>query len=145
MSVKVETNSPQLEAWLTEAANKQSEIVRAWKEEGENIVMEEMRGRTPIRTGFLRESITAAETPDGFIVYPTAKYAAFVEKGTGPHTIFPSTAKVLRFELPSGAVIFAKHVKHPGFSGRWFVRSTWEAVKLELQHLYLEIVERVLG
>jgi hypothetical protein len=144
MSVKVETNSPQLEAWLTEAANKQPEIVRAWKEEGKNIVMEEMRGRTPIRSGFLRESITAAELPDGFIVYPTAKYAAFVEKGTGPHTIFPSQAKVLRFELPSGAVIFARHVKHPGFSGRWFVRSTWEAVKVELQRLYSEILERLL-
>jgi hypothetical protein len=144
VSVKVETNSPELEAWLTEVANKQPEIVRAWKEEGKMLVMEEMRGRTPIRSGFLRESITAAETPDGFIVYPAAKYAAFVEKGTSPHTIFPSAAKVLRFELPSGAIIFARHVKHPGFSGRWFVRSTWEAVKSELQRLYSEIVERFL-
>lgn len=145
MSVKVETNSPQLEAWFTEAANKQPEILCAWKEEGKRVVMEEMRGRTPVRKGFLRESITAAETPDGFIVYPRAKYAGFVEKGTGPHMIFPSAAKVLRFELASGAVIFAKHVKHPGFSGRWFVRQTFEAVKLELHRLYSEILERVLG
>ena len=145
MSVKIETNSSELEAWLTEAANKQPEIVQAWKEQGKLLVMEEMRARVPIRSGFLRESITAAEAPDGFIVYPTAKYAEHVEIGTQPHTIFPVTAKVLRFELPSGAVIFAKHVKHPGFSGRWFVRSTWEAVRLELQRLYSEIVERVLG
>lgn len=144
MSVKVETNSPQLEAWLTEAANKQPEIVRAWQEEGSMRVMEEMRGRVPIRTGFLRESITAAETPDGFMVYPTAKYAEYVEYGTGPHTIFPSVAKVLRFELPSGAVIFAKHVEHPGFPGRFFVQKTFEVVKMELQRLYSEIVERLL-
>lgn len=145
MSAKVETNSPQLEAWFTEAANKQPEILCAWKEGGKRLVMEEMRGRTPVRKGFLRESITAAETPDGFIVYPRAKYAGFVEKGTGPHMIFPSKAKVLRWTDQWGAEIFARHVHHPGFPGRFFVQKTFDAVKLELGRLYAEIVERVLG
>ena len=145
MSVKVETNSPQLEAWLAEAANKQPEIVQAWKEQGKLLVMEEMRARTPVRSGFLRESITAAEVPDGFIVYPTAKYAAHVEYGTQPHTIFPNKAKVLRWTDQWGATIFARHVHHPGFPGRFFVQKTFDAVKLELRRLYAEVVERILG
>lgn len=144
MSVKVEINSVHLEAWLSEAANKQPEIVRAWKEEGSLLMMQKMRGKTPVRTGFLRESINRSFSLDGFVVYPTAKYAEYVEYGTEPHTIFPSNAKVLRFMLDSGVVIFAKYVKHPGFPGRFFVKKTFEAVKLELKRLYAEIVERIL-
>lgn len=163
MSVKLESDSAHLEAWLSERAERQPEIVRAWKDEGKLLVMEEMRARVPLRTGFLRESITAAETPDGFMVYPTASYAAFVEYGTKPHDIFPrgytvipakgflgqliSPVKggVLRWTNEWGATIFATHVHHPGFPGRFFVQRTFDAVKLELRRLYSEIVERVLG
>lgn len=162
MSVRLESDAANLEAWLSEAAEKQPEIVRAWKDEGKRLVMEEMRARVPIRTGFLRESITTAELPDGFIVYPTAKYAAFVEKGTGPHTIFPRgytvtptkgfmgelkfrSGGVLRWTGPWGDTIFARHVHHPGFPGRFFVQKTFEFVKQELSRLYSEILERVLG
>jgi hypothetical protein len=106
--------------------------------------MQEMRGRVPIRSGFLRESITAAELPDGFMVYPTASYAAYVEYGTRPHTIFPNKAKVLRWTNEWGATIFARHVHHPGFPGRFFVQKTFEFVNVELRRLYAEIVERVL-
>lgn len=144
MSIRIEADTRNVEAYLAECAERQPEIVQAWKQEGKQLVMQEMRFRAPIRSGFLRESIITAETPDGFMVYPTAKYAEYVERGTAPHTIFPSTAKVLRFELPSGAVIFAKHMHHPGFAGRWFVRNTFEFVKLELKRLYQEIVERLL-
>ncbi|HLE74925.1 MAG TPA: HK97 gp10 family phage protein [Candidatus Bathyarchaeia archaeon] len=145
MSVRVETNSPEIEAWLTEVAQKQPEILSAWKIEGSQLVMAEMRGRAPVRKGFLRESITTAYSPDGFIVYPAAPYAAHVEYGTRPHTIFPMRAKVLSWIGPWGNEIFARHVKHPGFPGRFFVRKTLETVKVELIRLYHEIVERVLG
>ena len=145
MSVKVETNSPVVEAFFTEAAQKQPEILRAWQEEGSRLTMETMRGFAPVRSGFLHESITRSFSPDGFIVYPTAHYAAHVEYGTKPHMIFPSKAKILRWENEWCATIFAKHVKHPGFAGRFFVAKTLETVKIELKRLYEEIVERVLG
>lgn len=144
MSVRIETNSPQVEVWLTEAANKMPEAVRLFQDEGSLVVMQEMRANAPVRTGFLRESITRSFIPDGFVVYPTAKYAEHVEYGTQAHTIFPSVAKVLRFELASGAVIFARHVKHPGFAGRFFVRKTLETVRIELHRLWQEIIERLL-
>jgi len=145
VSVKVDVTSPVLEAFLTKAATSEPEILRQFQQEGSRLVMEEMRRVVPVRRGFLRESITAAFSPDGFIVYPTAKYAEFVEKGIGPHTIFPVRAKVLRFETVWGEVIFARHVKHPGFPGRFFVKRTLEAVKYNLRQLLQDIVERVLG
>lgn len=162
MSVRLESDAANLEAWLSEAAEKQPEIVQAWKQEGKQLVMEEMRARVPVRTGFLRESITSVDSPDGFMVYPTAKYAGFVEKGTASHMIFPRgytvtptkgfmgelrfrTGGVLRWTDQWGATIFAAHVHHPGFPGRFFVQKTFEFVKEELSRLYSEILERVLG
>lgn len=142
--MKVETNSPQIEVWLTEAANKMPEAVRIFQEEGSILTMTEMRARAPVRTGFLRESITRSFSPDGFIVYPTAKYAEYVEYGTRPHTIFPSKTKVLSWVGPWGERIFARYVKHPGFPGRFFVQKTLEVVKIDLQRLFQEIIERLL-
>jgi hypothetical protein len=163
MSIKLESDSAHLEAWLSDRAERQPEVVRAWKDEGKLLVMQEMRARVPVRTGFLRESITAADAPDGFMVYPTAPYAAHVEYGTRPHTIFPRgytviPAKgflgelilpvkggVLHWTNEWGADIFAAHVHHPGFPGRFFVQRTFEFVSVELRRLYAEIVERILG
>lgn len=102
-----------------------------------------MRGIVPLKTGFLRESITSNATPSGFTVYPTAKYAAYVDQGTAPHTIFPSSAKILAFEGPFGGMIFAKSVKHPGTRPTFFIRRTAEAVVDKLVSVVQSILERV--
>jgi len=139
----IRVDDTKLQSWLRDEDLRQEQSLRLFQEEGSALVMAEMRQQVPIRTGFLRESITTYMTPSGFTVYPSAPYAPYVEKGVGPHTIFPVHAQVLRFELPSGAVIFAKHVQHPGFPGRWFVKRTAEAVRERLIELMKSIFGRV--
>jgi len=139
----VRVDDTKLQSWLRQEPEREAESLRLFQEEGSLFVMAEMRQQVPIRTGFLRESITTTITPYGFTVYPSASYAAAVEKGVGPRTIFPVTAKVLRFETEAGAVIFTKYVKHPGFLGRFFVKRTAEAVRERLAELMRQIFGRV--
>jgi len=139
----IRVDDTKLQSWLRQEPERQAESLRLFQDEGSLLVMAEMRQKVPFRTGFLRESITMYITPSGFTVYPTAPYTEAVEKGVGPRTIFPVRAKVLRFETETGAVIFAKYVKHPGFPGRFFVRKTAEAVRERLANLVRSIFGRV--
>ena len=145
MSVQAEVLSPTIEVFLNEAATKTPEIFAKFKQEGSLLVMEVMRETVPVRSGFLRESITRSFSADGFAVYPTARYAEFVEKGTGPHTILPVRAKALRFENVWGGVVFAKRVEHPGFAGRFFAARTLDAIRYNLVELFKDIMEATLG
>ena len=141
--VDIQTNSSGVEAWISEEPQRQQEATQLFQEEGSFLVMEEMRNQVPIKTGFLRESITRTFTPDGFLVYPTAPYAPFVDKGTAPHMIFPTSGKVLSWTNPSGAQIFARYVRHPGSRGRFFIANTFFAVKDRLFELMRNILGRV--
>lgn len=143
MSVIVRDDDGKLQSWLSQGQRREEETLRLFQDEGSLLAMQEMRGIVPFRKGFLRESIMRNLTPAGFSVYPTASYAKIVDQGASPHTIFPSAAKVLRFELPSGGVIFARHVQHPGFIGRFFIRRTAEAIRSRLADLLNKITERV--
>ena len=42
-----------------------------------------------------------------------APYVEYLEEGTGPHDIFPTLKKSLKFEI-DGKTVFAKKVHHPG-------------------------------
>jgi hypothetical protein len=139
----IRVDDTKLQSWLRDEDLREDESLRLFQTEGSRLVEAQMRLFVPVRTGFLRESITTYMTGDEFTVYPSAPYAAAVEKGVGPHTIFPVRAKVLRFETELGVVIFARHVKYPGFSGRWFVRRTAEAVRERLADLVRSIFGRV--
>lgn len=139
----IRVDDAKLQSWLRDEDLRNEESLRLFQTEGSRLVELQMRLFAPIRTGFLRESITTYMTGDGFTVYPSAPYAVAVEKGVEPHSIFPVRASVLRFETASGAIIFAKHVKHPGFPGRWYVRRTAEAVRERLSELMRQIFGRV--
>lgn len=141
----VRVDDSRLQTFVKEEPAKEEEVLRLFQELGSQLVMQTMRLFVPIRSGFLRESITTSMTPQGFTVYPSAKYAKFVDQGTGPHMIFPRQAKVLRFETPGGGVVFAKHVFHPGFPGRFFVQRTAEVVREELRDLLEQIWRQLHG
>lgn len=87
--------------------------------------------KAPVKTGLLRNSITAPATPtvSGMsvksTVVATAPYAGFVHDGTRPHVIRPRNASVLRFPTRSG-IVFAAHVNHPGTKARPFLRNAIE-------------------
>ena len=91
----------------------------------------------PIRTGALRSSIVVEFNPVQIeaLVYPTARYAKYMEYGTGsrgefggsPYVITPKRASRLRFKV-GGKVVYAKKVVHPGVSPRPFMRPAAERV-----------------
>jgi hypothetical protein len=108
-----------------------------------------LRANTPVRSGFLRDSIVKQLTPSGFTGYPTASYASAIEHGTGPHTIFPSHAKVLCFRIGNlgrafgEGAIFARRIEHPGFAGRFFIRKSRNELRSKLRELYLMLWSRM--
>jgi hypothetical protein len=137
--VKVIASYDRVYAFLKEEPERQTQVLNLWKEQGGGETKGFMRGLVPVKTGFLRESITRRTTPKGFLVYATAPYAKFVDQGTAPHAIFPRGASVLRWFGPLGAPIFAKYVFHPGTAGHHFVQRTKEAMRQVLKQLYLAI------
>lgn len=85
----------------------------------------------PVDNGNLRASGRqkvgeGARGPRGIVEY-TAKYAAAVHDGSGPHIIRARRKKALRFEM-DGRVVFAKSVRHPGAPGRPFLRTAAEEI-----------------
>jgi len=118
---------------------------RLFQYRGSQVTMQEMRQQAPERTGFLKTTIGADFTPEGFTVYPGASYALVVEEGSKPHEILPRFAKALAFEW-KGAIRFFKRVQHPGFPGRRFVERTREIVKPKLfdlmRRIWRELHER---
>ena len=123
MSVRVRVDSTKLESLVGGMAARQGLVFREWQRQGSVEAERVLRANTPVRTGFLRDSIVNQLTPSGFTVYPTASYASAVEHGTGPHTIFPSRAKVLCFRIGNlgwafgEGAIFARRIERAALSG----------------------------
>jgi hypothetical protein len=105
-----------------------------------DLIAKTMKEKAPVKSGFLRESITIRKGHGQVEVGPTAKYAPFVEFGSRPHIIEPVSASVLAFEI-GGTTVFAKRVMHPGFSGRFFVRATRDECLPQIQSLAQELYE----
>ncbi len=137
--VRVIAHHERVHAFLKGEPERQAKVLALWKDEGSQETVSFMRNIVPVKTGFLRESITRRTTPKGFLVYATAKYAAFVNSGTQPHRIFPRNASVLRWFGPWGNPIFAKRAFHPGTVGAHFVERTKETMKQVLKQLYMTI------
>ena len=95
------------------------------------------KARVPRKTGFLARSILPGELDDdSVIVRVTAPYAAPVEFGSKPHVIVPRNKRMLAWPAgdrrlsgrartrggkPTGPMVFAKKVNHPGTKAQPFV------------------------
>ena len=149
MSVRVRVDSTRLESLVGGVVAREGLVFGEWQRQGSVEAERVLRANTPVRTGFLSDSIVKQLTPSGFTVYPTASYASAVEHGTGSHTIFPSHAKVLCFRIGSlgwafgEGAIFAKRVDNPGFSGRFFIRKSRDELRGKLRDLYLMLWSRM--
>jgi hypothetical protein len=128
-----------VQAYLREYPARSAEVQRLWQEQGSEETANFMQGIVPVKTGFLRDSVTAEFTANGFNVYPTAPYAKFVDQPTKPHRIFPSGARVLRWFGGDGSPIFSAYVFHPGTKGVFFIKRTAEGMKQVLKQLYVMI------
>jgi hypothetical protein len=127
-----------VQAYLKAAPERGLVVGRLWREQGSEVTVGFMQGIVPIKTGFLRDSVTKELTANGFSVFPSASYAKFVDQPTRPHRIFPSSARVLRW-FDGGQPIFSAFVEHPGTKGAFFIKRTKEGMKTVLKQLYIMI------
>ena len=137
--VRVTADYDRVYGFLKEEPEREARVLARWKDEGSKETMTFMRGIVPVKTGFLRESITRKQSSKGFLVYATAKYAPFVDRGTLPHWIFLKNASVLRWFGSWGIPVFAKRAYHSGTKAVHFVERTKEAMRQVLKQLYMAI------
>ena len=137
--ISVRAQYSRVQAYLKAAPERGKLVHRLWQEQGSEVTVGFMQGIVPTKTGFLRDSVDAKFTANGFSVFPTASYAKFVDQPTKPHRIFPSNAKVLRWFGEGGSPIFSAFVQHPGTKGSFFIKRTKDGVKQVLKQLYVMI------
>jgi hypothetical protein len=136
LPITVRVQYARVQAYLSGYPARSAEVQRLWQEQGSDVTVGFMQGIVPVKTGFLRDSVTAEFTANGFSVFPSAPYANFVDQPTRPHSIFPRGARVLRWFGEGGSPIFAAYVFHPGTKGSFFIKRTKDGVKQVLKDLY---------
>jgi len=90
----------------------------------------------PVRTGYLRNSITDTTRTGGprlviGRVGASAEYALAVHEGTRPHIIRAHGDGMLAFKGSGGRLVFRKQVMHPGTVGKPFLRRAAQTVLAE--------------
>lgn len=101
----------------------------------EGKVRRRYKDRTGNLTGkaYARMLVFAGDRPEAVIAWPVP-YASFVDGGTKAHEIKARRGKSLRLEGGSGAVTFARTVRHPGtrpdgFAGAAYLKAERVAVR----------------
>lgn len=92
----------------------------------------------PVDTGRLRSSIKVKTTNEGLLIW-MVDYGKFIEFGTPPHIIKPTTKKALKFKSGKN-IVFAKKVRHPGTRPQPFIRT---AIATKLANIIKEEIIRV--
>jgi len=142
LQVQIRIDAERLDKWAGRIKREAPEVFDELLTQGGEIIAKTMRGKAPVKTGFLRESIIIRKGRQSVEVAPTASYAAYVEFGAKPHIIKPVHASVLAFEL-RGQTVFARSVQHPGFKGRFFVKNTKEECLPQIQELTLALYKQL--
>jgi hypothetical protein len=151
-------------------------VLREWSAQGALLTQDELRRvirekqQTYGATGYLSNSVVFELTGSGFVVYPAADYALFVDQPTRPHEIRPVLAKALVFAPRNGgptrlgttrtgsrvgfrrigtrevasSVVFVQVVHHPGTKGFFFIEETAERVEEKLVALLEKKVQEAL-
>jgi len=110
---------------------------------------------TPKRSGKLAAStffqITGGVDAQTLTVYQPAQsaygayYGLFVREGTAAHVIRPRKARVLRFTLPDGSVVFARVVHHPGTKPNPYHVRTLNALRPQIEAVVRKMEARIVG
>jgi len=109
------------------------------------VVEREVKSRTPVTTGRLRDSIGGAEGwrwVKGRVasIGTNVRYAIYVEEGTKPHVIFPRVKKALFWK---GALHPVKRVMHPGTKPVRFMERGATASLKGIEKCFNEAMEKV--
>ena len=97
---------------------------------------------SPVDHGLLKSWFLDSLSSDEAVIKSPAEYAQWVNDGTQPYTITPTTKKALYWE---GADHPVKVVHHPGIKARHFVEDSLADVNGRLDGYFLRAISEVMG
>lgn len=116
------------------------------KEQGMKYVSEELirvlERNSPVDHGVLKKWFSESLGSDEAVIKSPAEYAQWVNDGTRPYTITPTSKKALYWE---GADYPVKVVHHPGIKARHFVEDSLNDVNGRLDGYFLKAISEVMG
>ena len=116
------------------------------KEQGMKYVSEELirvlERNSPVDHGVLKKWFSESLGSDEAVIKSPAEYAEWVNDGTQPYTITPTSKKALYWE---GADHPVRVVHHPGIRGRHFVEDSLNDVNGRLDGYFLKAISEVMG
>ena len=116
------------------------------KEQGMKYVSEELirvlERNSPVDHGVLKKWFSESLGSDEAVIKSPAEYAEWVNDGTRPYTITPTSKKALYWE---GADHPVRVVHHPGIKGKHFVEDSLDDVNGRLEGYFLRAISEVMG
>ena len=97
---------------------------------------------SPVDHGLLKSWFLDSLSSDEAVIKSPAEYAEWVNDGTQPYTITPTSKKALYWE---GADHPVRVVHHPGIRGRHFVEDSLNDVNGRLDGYFLKAISEVMG
>lgn len=97
---------------------------------------------SPVDHGLLKSWFLDSLSSDEAVIKSPAEYAEWVNDGTQPYTITPTSKKALYWE---GADHPVRVVHHPGIKGRHFVEDSLDDVNGRLDGYFLRAISEVMG
>ena len=97
---------------------------------------------SPVDHGLLKSWFLDSLSSDEAVIKSPAEYAQWVNDGTQPYTITPTSKKALYWE---GADYPVKVVHHPGIKARHFVEDSLADVNGRLDGYFLRAISEVMG
>jgi len=97
---------------------------------------------SPVDHGLLKSWFIDSLSSDEAVIKSPAEYAQWVNDGTQPYTITPTSKKALYWE---GADYPVKIVHHPGIKARHFVEDSLDDVNGRLDGYFLRAISEVMG
>ena len=97
---------------------------------------------SPVDHGLLKSWFLDSLSSDEAVIKSPAEYAQWVNDGTQPYTITPTSKKALYWE---GADHPVRVVHHPGIKGRHFVEDSLNDVNGRLDGYFLRAISEVMG
>ena len=97
---------------------------------------------SPVDHGVLKKWFSESLGSDEAVIKSPAEYAEWVNDGTRPYTITPTSKKALYWE---GADHPVRVVHHPGIKGKHFVEDSLDDVNGRLEGYFLRAISEVMG
>ena len=97
---------------------------------------------SPVDHGLLKSWFLDSLSSDEAVIKSPAEYAQWVNDGTDPYTITPTSKKALYWEGLDNPV---KVVHHPGIKARHFVEDSLDDVNGRLDGYFLRAISEVMG